>query len=125
MNLMPRERAPDSTLALLKDPYHFISKRCDELSSDVFLARILLKPTICMRGVDAARLFYDSRRFIRKGAPPLRLQHSLFGKGGVQALDDEAHQRRKELLVSLLTPDRISNLVDSIGKFSREYAGRW
>jgi fatty-acid peroxygenase len=125
MSDIPREHRGDSTIALLKDPYKFISKRCRELHSDVFVTRILLKRTICMSGAEAARLFYDPSRFIRHGAPPLRLQQSLFGKGGVQALDDEAHQRRKALFLSLLSQERIGDVVATVTKRLREYAGKW
>lgn len=125
MSDIPRVPRPDSTLALLKDPYQFISKRCRELHSDVFVTRILLKRTICMSGPEAARLFYDHTRFMRHGAAPLRLQNSLFGKGGVQALDDEAHQRRKALFLSLLGREQIGDLAAGVSKRLREYAGQW
>jgi fatty-acid peroxygenase len=125
MSDIPREQRADSTIALLKDPYKFISKRCRELHSDVFATRIMLKRTICMSGPEAARLFYDPSRFVRHGAPPLRLQQSLFGEGGVQGLDDEAHQRRKALFLSLLDRERIVDLAAGVSKCLREYAGDW
>jgi fatty-acid peroxygenase len=95
------------------------------LHSDVFVTRILLKRTICMSGPEAARLFYDPTRFIRHGAAPLRLQNSLFGKGGVQALDDEAHQRRKALFLSILGREQVRSLAADVSKRLWEYAGRW
>ena len=50
----------DHTVALLREGYDFIARRCDRLGSDVFATRLLLEPTLCMRGRDAAELFYDT-----------------------------------------------------------------
>ena len=36
MASIPRESSIDSTLALLRDPYGFIGKRCRALNADVF-----------------------------------------------------------------------------------------
>lgn len=80
---MPRERAFDSTLALLRDPYGFIAAGCHRHRSDVFAGRLLLRPTIFMSGRDAAELFYQEERFQRAGAAPRRERKSLFGEGGL------------------------------------------
>ncbi len=111
MRPIPREPSIESTLALLRDPYGFISKGCRRHGSDVFEARILLKPTICMLGADAARLFYDPRRFARRRAAPLRIQKTLFGRRGVQSMDDEAHRHRKQMFMALLAPARVDELL--------------
>jgi fatty-acid peroxygenase len=74
----------------MSDPYGFIVKSCRQLGSDVVQTRLLLQRTICMTGPEAAELFSDSNRFMRAGAAPLRLQFTLFGRGGVQSLDDES-----------------------------------
>lgn len=108
---MPRDPVLDATAALLLDPYGFIAKRCRRLGADVFETRILLQPTICLSGRDAAELFYDESRFVRGGAPPRRLVRTLFGRGAVQSLDGEAHRHRKRMLLSLVTPERIAALV--------------
>lgn len=91
MPSFPRDSSPDSTLALLRDPYQFIAKRCRTHGADLFETRLLLRKTICMSGPEVAELFYDGSRFTRHGAAPQRLQKTLFGKGGVQGLDGEAH----------------------------------
>lgn len=122
---MPRERQLDSTLALLRHGYRFVSARCDRYGSDAFEARLLLRRTLCLRGRDAARLFYDEERFQRRGAMPLRVQATLVGVGGVQSLDGAAHRRHKAMLLSLMTPDSIASLV---GRFEQEWQnqlGRW
>jgi fatty-acid peroxygenase len=78
---MPRDKSPDSSIALLLDPYRFISKRCRRYRSDVFEARLLLQKTLCMTGPETAQLFYDPDRFMRQGAAPGRVQKTLFGRG--------------------------------------------
>jgi fatty-acid peroxygenase len=57
----------DAALPLLADPSRYISRRCAALGTDLFETRLRLRPAICMRGADAARLFYDPDRFARAG----------------------------------------------------------
>lgn len=59
MEPLPRASGIDSTLALLRERYEFISKRCPRLGGDVFERR-LGRPAICMRGAEAARVFYEA-----------------------------------------------------------------
>lgn len=70
MPRIPRDKRFDSTLALFRDPYEFISKRCRRYGSDLFQTRLLLQKTICMTGPQAAELFSDQSRFIRRHARP-------------------------------------------------------
>jgi fatty-acid peroxygenase len=122
---IPRESAADSTLALLRDPYHFIRKRCAQHGSDLFEARVLLARTICMSGRDAAELFYAPDRFQRAGAAPARIQRTLFGRGGVQGLDGSHHRRRKQLFLRLTTPDRVAALAAISRRCWERAAGTW
>lgn len=122
---LPHDSRFDSTLALKRDPYRFIAKGCRRVGDDVFETRILLRRTICMSGPEAAELFYDVERFKRQGAAPLRLQATLFGKGGVQALDDERHYHRKRMFLGLMTPERIRRLGELSDEWWRIYAQRW
>jgi fatty-acid peroxygenase len=110
---------------LALDPYEFISKRCRRYQSDVFETRLVLRKTICMMGTEAAELFYTSPHFVRSGAAPERLTKTLFGRGGVQALDDEPHRHRKQMFMSLMTPDRIEALAERTADGWRTYAGKW
>ncbi|QLQ37363.1 cytochrome P450 [Micromonospora robiginosa] len=110
MSTMPSDRSPDSTLAFLREGYRFVGARCDRFGSDVVQTRLLLEPTICLRGRDAAELFYDEERFVRRGATPLRGQRTLTGVGGVQGLDGAAHRARKAMFMSIMTPDAIRRL---------------
>src|SRR5215204_4895250 len=100
MSKIPRDRSFDGAMALLRDPYRFISKRCLRYRSHVFETRLLLQKTICMVGPEAARLFYDTSRFKRHGAMPKAIQKTLLGVGGVQSLDDRAHRHRKHMFMS-------------------------
>ncbi|TDC83129.1 cytochrome P450 [Micromonospora sp. KC606] len=106
----PADRSPESTLAFLREGYRFIGTRCDRLGSDIFTARLLLEPTICLRGRPAAVLFYDTERFQRAGATPKRAQRTLTGRGGVQGLDGDAHRDRKGMFLSLMTPAAVRRL---------------
>lgn len=110
MSTMPSDRSPDSTLAFLREGYRFVSARCDRLGSDVVQARLLLEPTICLRGRDAAELFYDEERFVRRAAMPMRGQRTLTGVGGVQGLDGAAHRARKTMFMSIMTPAAVRRL---------------
>lgn len=111
MKPIPRASAPDSTLALLREGYGFIHDRCERLQSPVFATRLLLQRTLCMRGEEAARLFYDTDRFSRAHALPRMMQSTLVGKGGVQGLDGAAHRVRKALFMSLMTAEQVRALV--------------
>ncbi len=111
MSSIPQTSAIDCTLLLLFTGYTFITEQCRHLDTDIFQTRLLLEPTICMLGKEAAEIFYDTSRFERKGAAPRRLVKTLFGKGGVQGLDDAAHLNRKSMLMSLMTPERLSRLA--------------
>lgn len=125
MPAIPRHGRFDSTLALLRDPYGFIAKRSRRFGSDVFQTRLLLHPTICMTGPATAALFYDEDRFMRRGATPRRVQKVLFGEGGVQGLDGEAHRHRKQMFLSLMTPERIDLLADQTADWLRAAAHGW
>ncbi len=124
MPAIPRESSPDSTLAVLADPYRFIMKRCAEHGTDLFEARLLLRRTICLHGEEAARLFYDETRFTRVDAAPGFLQATLFGRGGVQGLDGEAHRHRKAMLMDIVAPERVAQLAESFTGVCEAHAAR-
>jgi fatty-acid peroxygenase len=109
---IPKDDRFDSSLALLSDPYRFIGDRCRRFGTDLFEARILLHRSVCMTGPVAGAVFYDRERFLRTGAAPEPLQATLFGKGGVQGLDGEAHRHRKAMFMSLMAPARIEALAE-------------
>ena len=116
MPAIPRDAPGDHSLAMLADPYRFIVKRCRALQSDVFETRVLLRRTLCMTGPEAAALFYDPQRFQRGGAAPEPVRATLFGKGGVQTLDGDAHRMRKALFMHATAPERIATLSDAVAQ---------
>jgi len=111
-NVIPREKGLDQTLSLMREGYMYISNRCHSFQSDIFETRLFGKKAICMRGKKAAELFYDNEKFKRQGAAPKRIVKSFFGKNSVQTLDGYAHQNRKNMLMSVMTTDRIQQLVN-------------
>jgi fatty-acid peroxygenase len=125
MTKIPRDKGLDSSTALLRDGYTFISNGCARHESVVFETRLMLQPTICMLGEEAARVFYDNSLFKREGAAPWILQETLLGRGGVQMLDGQAHRKRKSMFMQLMTPEEIARLVDlATGEWHR-YIDRW
>ena len=122
---IPGDGRLDSTLSLVRDPYRFISRRCRELDTDLFQTRLQLHRTICMRGRDAAELFYDPGRFQRKGAAPERINKTLFGRGGVQGLDGSEHRHRKALFLGLMDADAIRTLAAITREHWRRAAADW
>ncbi|MBE9108952.1 cytochrome P450 [Nodosilinea sp. LEGE 07298] len=122
---IPAEPVIDSTLGLLFDGYEFISKRCDRMHTDIFQTRLRLEKAICMRGKEAAEVFYDTEKFSRKNAAPQRMQKTLLGEGGVQGLDGEAHRQRKQIFMGLMTPERLQQMGDLVVHHCHEYAWQW
>jgi fatty-acid peroxygenase len=125
MPQIPSTKLPDSTLALAYGGYTFISKRCDNYHSDIFQTRLLGRPTICMRGEEAARIFYDTDRFKRSGVVPNNVLSTLFGFGGVQGLDGMAHSNRKQLFMALMSSENIDHLAELATEQWHYYAKRW
>ncbi|NJO69405.1 MAG: cytochrome P450, partial [Bacteroidetes bacterium] len=113
------------TIALLNDGYNFIRKHCEEHKSDLFKTRLMGKPVICMTGREAAEIFYDNSKFIRRGATPKRIQNTLFGEKGVQTLDDEAHLSRKDMFMSLMNPSQLNRFSQLIYDQWNETSPRW
>jgi fatty-acid peroxygenase len=125
MTEIPREGSIDSTLALKREPYEFISRRCERLNTDVFEARLLGRKTLCMRGRAAAEVFYDPRYFMRHGAAPEPLQKTLLGTTGVQTLDDARHRHRKAMFLALLSAARVKDLGELFREGLRHAARSW
>src|SRR5690606_26220851 len=112
MPVIPQENTLDGSLGLLLDGNLYITRRCDNFESDIFQTRLLLRTTFCIRGEEAARVFYTQGRLTRRGAIPATELKLSQDKGSVAAQDDNAHHWRKQLMMSLMTPQRIQQLVD-------------
>lgn len=124
MSATPRDPRFDSSLALLADPYRYISSQARKFNSDVFEARIMLRRTLCMTGPQAAEVFYDQTRLQRRGAAPEPLRATLFGKGGVQGLDDAAHRQRKAVFMRLVGEAQTRSLADLFAEEWQHAAAR-
>jgi len=122
---MPTVPAFDSTWAFFADPYRFISRQCRALDTDIFQARLLLAPTVCLTGAEAAELFYDRDRFRRHGAAPEPLRATLFGKRAVQSLDGRAHAQRKALFLDILDGQGVAELADQVRMQWESALARW
>jgi len=109
---IPKEEVLDSTLNLLKEGYQFIPNRLMKFDTNIFETRLLGQRAIVISGADAAELFYDTERMQRKNVVPKRIQKTIFGVGGVQGMDGEAHRHRKQLFMSLMTKERINDLLE-------------
>lgn len=125
MSRIPRDPAPDSTLALLSEGYLFISNRCRRHGTDLFATRLMLRPAVCARGADAARMFYAPDRFTRRGAMPVTTLKLLQDRGSVQMLDGDAHRARKRMFMSMMTPESIDRLAGAMAARWRMALPRW
>tara|TARA_R110000868_G_scaffold404902_1_gene683689 strand:- start:80832 stop:82082 length:1251 start_codon:yes stop_codon:yes gene_type:complete len=121
MPQIPRTRSFDSTLALLREGYDFISNRCARYGSDAFDTRLMLRRVTCVLGEDAARMFYEPGRFTRRGAIPQPTLWLLQDVGSVATLDGEEHRHRKAMFLSLITPASVRRLGDM---FADEWQSR-
>ncbi len=122
---IPHDTGLDRTLALLAEGYTFIGKRCRRYRSDLFETRLMLRKAVCMTGEEAARVFYHPDRFTRRGALPPTTLRLLLDKGSVSLLDGEAHRQRKQMFLSLMTPESISRLADLMADHWRTAVGTW
>jgi fatty-acid peroxygenase len=66
---------------------------------------------ICFGGEDAARTFYDTDKFLRKGAVPPPVQKTLTGTSAIHTTDGELHHNRKEMFMLLMTDESINRLT--------------
>lgn len=107
---MPKEEGLEKGLSMLREGYQYISNRSQSFQSKVFETRLLGEKAICMVGEEAAKLFYDNDKFIRKGAAPKRVQKTLLGQGGVQSLDGQEHRHRKAMFMQLMNPDSLHKM---------------
>lgn len=121
MATIPREKSIDSSIALLRDGFRFIQKRCQHHHSDVFSIRFLFQPAIYPTGEEGTRLCYDTSRFVRKGA----FQHPLLGEQSAPTLDDEQHRQRKQLFMTILAPDSIRVLLKHMADGWQTATKRW
>ncbi|WP_119677333.1 cytochrome P450 [Indioceanicola profundi] len=123
--MIPSDGSLDSTLALLREGYRFIPNRCERLGSDMFRTRLMLRPAICIRGEEAARIFYTPGRFTRRGALPPTTLRLLQDKGSAATLDNRPHRHRKSLFMGLMTPEAVERAADLMEEEWRARLPAW
>lgn len=122
---LPKDEGLDNSLKLLKEGYEYILNRQHRYQTDVFETRLLGEKAICLTGKDAAEIFYDNSKFERSEAAPGRVKKTLFGEGGVQGLDGEAHKHRKEMFMSVMSKESLQEIIDLTEKQWDLFAARW
>lgn len=125
MSSIPQDESLDSTLALLRDGYIFILKRCRRYQTDIFGTRLMLRKVICTMGEEATRMFYQPNRFTRRGAMPKTALWSLQDSGSVATLDEEAHHWRKQMHLSLMTPENLQRLREITAVHWQKAITKW
>jgi fatty-acid peroxygenase len=122
---IPRTGSLDNTFALLAEGYRFMTRRFTGFDSDLFVTRLMLRQAVCVRGEDAAQMFYQPGRFTRRHAIPPTTLMLLQGYGSAAMLDGEAHHRRKTMLMSLQGPVERHHLVGQAETEWRASFARW
>jgi fatty-acid peroxygenase len=106
---IPRERTPDSSLALVREGYEFVTNRCRRHGTDTFATRLMLRPVVCMQGAEAARFFTETP-MTRRGAIPRPLLALVQDVGSVATLDGERHRCRKRMFLEMMTDAELARL---------------
>ena len=122
---LPRDAWPDSTVRLALEGYNFIGNRRRRLGSDAFGCRLLLRPAVCIGGPEAAKLFYNTNRFRRRGVAPRRVLKTLLGEGGIHGLDGAAHIRRKAMFLGFMGPHTLRPIRDLMQRHWRRGIAGW
>ncbi|WP_107669279.1 cytochrome P450 [Cyanothece sp. BG0011] len=125
MKTIPKDKGFDSSLGLLFDGYDFISKRCKRYQSNIFQTRLMLEKTICFKGEEAAKVFYDKTKFTRENAAPDRVKKTLFGEKSIQGMDGDAHLHRKQMFMSLMSEEGIQELATLTQQQWHNYGKKW
>lgn len=122
---IPKTGKIDDTICLLREGYKYMSNRRSKCHSQIFCTHLLGKKAICISGSHGAKLFYNNNYFTRKKAIPIRIQKTLFGKGGVQTLEELDHQQRKNMFLAIMTEDNINKLVQITKKQWEKDSKKW
>jgi fatty-acid peroxygenase len=122
---IPRDPGIDSTLALLREGYTFIPKRCRQFGSDLFETRLMLERAVCMTGPDAARQFYRPDQVTRRGGLPQVSFSLIQDNGSVMVMDGDAHRWRKAMFLSLVQPAALDRLKEATAAHWRARLRRW
>jgi fatty-acid peroxygenase len=124
---MTANRRPliDRSLAVLTEGYAWLPNRMRDSAEPVLSTRLLGRPALAVRGPDAVRFFYDEANVRRHGALPEPVRATLFGLDAVHTLDGAAHRARKSFFLPLLSPDRVTGLVEEVTRAWDEAVAEW
>ncbi len=122
---IPKEKGMDNTLNLARKGYLYIKSNTDTYDSDLYETRLMGQKAVCISGEEASNLFYDEDLFQRHGAAPMRVQKTLTGVDAVQTMDGDAHRHRKQLFLSLMTPDHQKHLADLVRERCQVSISKW
>lgn len=84
------------------------------LNTDAFTINAPGLRIICIGGEEAASIFYDPEKFVRKGAIPPPIQKTLTGVDAVHTTDAGQHGHRKALFMSFMTDEQVNRLQELI-----------
>jgi fatty-acid peroxygenase len=110
MSKIPQDKLLDNTLSILQEGYQYITNRRKKFDSDIFKARFMGKPAVCISGEEGAKIFY-SDKMQRKGALPKRIKTTLMGKKGVHTLDSQHHHHRKAMFMQMMGRESLERLI--------------
>lgn len=105
--------------------YNFIHHTCQQHGAKVFALQLLEEDILCFYGAEAAEVFYDPQKCERENILPRRLQGALDGDDGVHTLDGAAHGRRKEMIMSIMSIQRIQQLTSLVAACWEHETGHW
>ncbi|HEX2130111.1 MAG TPA: cytochrome P450 [Actinophytocola sp.] len=104
----------DSSVPILAEGYGWMPDRRARTGAATVRTRVMGQRAVGLCGPDAARFFYDEAHVRRHGAIPEPVRATLFGKGAVHTLDGAAHRCRKDVFLSLATPEATAALAASV-----------
>ncbi|RZJ09282.1 MAG: cytochrome P450 [Rubrivivax sp.] len=122
---VPRVRGWSHDARLLANPYRYLSSLMLSRDTDALQLRLMGEPTLCLAGGEAVAFFYDAQQIRRRDAAPEPLRATLFGKGGVQGLDDAAHRHRKAMFLRILGPGAVAMLCARVRQEWLAALQRW
>jgi fatty-acid peroxygenase len=111
---IPSINVAAATFHLLNDGFTFIMNQRRMLNTDVFAINVPGMKVMCIGGEEAAAVFYDPEKFVRKGAIPMPIQKTLTGVEAIHTTDAAQHSHRKALFMSLMTEESVAKLQDLI-----------
>jgi fatty-acid peroxygenase len=122
---IPRLRAVDSSVALLREGYAFGARRFARISSDAFETRLMSRRAVVAYGREAARFLYEPDRTTRRRALPPTTLTLLLDLGSVEMLDGPAHRHRKLVFLSMMTWPALAEIGELVEAQWRSRLSRW